>query len=1083
MKKKLSDNPRKTSSVMDMDLAANSHLCEQVLNASGMAMAIRDTELTPIFANQAFRDIYGFDGIDAHDVGPSDSIPLEETRKLFADVVRPAMNSGQSWEGAYDIRTTSGEKRTVWGRFDPVVDDNGSLTHVISFMQDASESSMLRKALAQSERHLHFLADNTSDGLFRIRLSDDHCDYVSSAIEHITGYSQEEFYDKSSLFKHIIPDDWKETVGTWWQEFQQGVSHYEYELPLTHKKGTRIWVQLRVHLVHDGHDEPIAIEGIITDVTDRHKAEEALAAAQESLNFISNSTSDIFFRLKMPEGTYDYLSPSVERFSGYTVEEYKSDPDLIRKTIHPDWQDWFHETWEEFLRGELRPNYEFQYIHKSGEIRWASKRVVLVRDNNGTPIAIEGIATDITDRKKAEMAAKESEERFHFLTENITDVIWTMDESFRFTYTTPSVEHVWGYSQDEILNKTIFDLTTPESLKLFKGAGESRARAEAKGNFAHLNRLEMEHIRGDGAHFWVETVVGRILDDEGRPCGYQGVSRDVTQRKQAEAKIAKSEARFRTLFEDSPISLWEEDLSKLKIYFDELKEQGITDFRQHFYDNPDDLGHCASLVEVVDVNKATLDLLGADSKEELFGNLEKVLTESSMAAFTEEMILLASGGCEYCGEITNRTLQGETIWVMVHFFVPPEYKDTLSRVIVSLLDVTPRKRAEQALMDSEERYRVLAENSQEGVIVTQDGEIRYLNERMMEIFGYPMAKLKEIHPLDVAHPDDREQALKQLEGLLSGKENEAFATFRVITAHNDVKWLNLSIKPIMWGGRQAQMEILTDITRHKKLENELLAAHAQMEDRIKKRTAELSEANIRLTVEAEERTKAQERILTLTQQLLRIQEDERQRISRDLHDNVAQDLSSIMLKMETLFDDQNAVDNELRTRGTAVTDILRKAIASVRDIAYGLRPPALDQLGLVSALENLCQEVGTKHGFEVDFFATGIEDIPMDFDAEINIYRMVQEAVRNISKHADATKGIVRIVKSHPDILIRVEDNGQGFDMEQRMTESAAEKRMGVRSMEERARLIGGTMDIQSLPGTGTRVIFKVPIENARRQQ
>ena len=148
--------------------------------------------------------------------------------------------------------------------------------------------------------------------------------------------------------------------------------------------------------------------------------------------------------------------------------------------------------------------------------------------------------------------------------------------------------------------------------------------------------------------------------------------------------------------------------------------------------------------------------------------------------------------------------------------------------------------------------------------------------------------------------------------------------------------------------------------------------------------SELSEANIRLQAEAEQREKAQEHIVSLTRQLIRIQEDERQRIARDLHDNVAQDLSSIVLQMETLFDGYPQEGDELFKRGEAVANILRGSIASVRDIAYGLSPPALDQLGLVQALENHCQDVCGRAGLSVDFYAAGIESVRMDFDTEIN---------------------------------------------------------------------------------------------------
>ena len=292
-------------------------------------------------------------------------------------------------------------------------------------------------------------------------------------------------------------------------------------------------------------------------------------------------------------------------------------------------------------------------------------------------------------------------------------------------------------------------------------------------------------------------------------------------------------------------------------------------------------------------------------------------------------------------------------------------------------------------------------------------------------------------------PDERASVLSQLEELVAGRKKAVFTSFKIVTGNNRTKWLTIGAKPIMWNGREARLEIVTDVTRHKAMEEELLRAHALMEDRVNKRTEELSKANVQLKEEAEERSKAQERILSLTQQLIRIQEEERQRISRDLHDNVAQDLSSVILKMETLFDNHHSVGDELRNRGKDVTEILHKAIASVRDIAYGLRSPALEQLGLVGALESLCKDAGSKHSYNVDFFATGIEDISMDFDTKINIYRIIQEAVRNISRHAKATKATLRMVKSHPDILIRIEDNGLGFNRDKRLEEATAAKRMG----------------------------------------
>ena len=1058
------------------EVEANPDLFRQLLNVSGVAMAVRNADLQPILFNQAFCNFYGCSTEEILSTLPEQALTAE-TLQLYDTVVKPLVHAGKSWEGEYVIRSRSGRRRPVWGRFDPVMDPAGGLTHVVSIMRDVSEARRLRNALNHAERHLRFLAENISDCLFRLRLTDGRYDYISPAVEAITGYTLQEFYEKPRFLRELAPDDWKPVFERWWEEYRAGRLRGEYDFPVTHRDGDLRWINQRISLVRDDAGAPIAVEGVLSDVTARHQAESELATARESLNFIRKSTSDIFFRMRVPEGTYDYLSPSVEQVTGYTVKENQDTPLLVRQFIHPDWRDEFETWWAEIGRGEIRPEYEFQFVHKSGEVRWARQRIVLITDEAGTPVAIEGLASDVTQQKRAEEAIRESERKYRLLAENIADVVWTQDNELNFTYITPSVRQLWGYTPEELLALSDHTLFTESSNRLVESLRQRRTEHERQGRYDITHRTEMELVRKDGSVVWAEVVISRLVDAQGQPTGFLGVARDMSARKLAERAIQESERRFRDLFEDSPISLWEEDLTRLKQYFDELKASGVDDFRAYFNRHPKALAQCAVLVDVVDVNKATLDLLGARSRDDLLGNLDRVLTESSMAAFTEEMIMLASGGTEYRGEITHRTLSGDIIWVFVHFTVPPEYRDTLSRVIVSLIDVTPRKRAEQALMESEERYRALVENSQEGVVVYMDGTPVFINEATTRLVGYDLNDLQNAPPLDFIHPDDRER----MERITL--PSDEVDTCRVLTKDGAVKWIAFSIKPIMWNGRDAVLTINTDITSHKSLEGELRAIHAKMEERIVLRTAELSRANRKLKEEVEEREKAQRQILSLTKDIIRVQEAERQRIARDLHDNVAQDLSSVVLKIKTLFDGHDAIDPELHRRGESAARVMKKAVADVRSIAYGLRPPALDQLGLVRALENYCQEVAGRTRLIIDFFSAGMESGNLDSDAEINIYRMLQEAINNVAKHARATTVTVRVVRSHPDIILRIEDNGNGFDMDARLPAAAEENRMGVRSMEERARLIGGSMEIQSLVGRGTRVIFTIPLERDRRQQ
>lgn len=170
------------------------------------------------------------------------------------------------------------------------------------------------------------------------------------------------------------------------------------------------------------------------------------------------------------------------------------------------------------------------------------------------------------------------------------------------------------------------------------------------------------------------------------------------EHKSAAELIQQSNQRYRVLFEDSPISLWEEDFSKVKEIIDQIKDQGITDFRTYLNAHPDILTECAEKIRVLDVNKATVELFGAKSKEEILINLSSVFYDSSYAPFREEIVNIAEGQMEFSWDGTNRTLDGRQIDVSLNWSVVPGHENDLSRVIVSMQDITERRTTEKKLL-------------------------------------------------------------------------------------------------------------------------------------------------------------------------------------------------------------------------------------------------------------------------------------------------------------------------------------------------------------------------------------------------
>lgn len=224
-----------------------------------------------------------------------------------------------------------------------------------------------------------------------------------------------------------------------------------------------------------------------------------------------------------------------------------------------------------------------------------------------------------------------------------------------------------------------------------------------------------------------------------------------------------------------------------------------------------------------------------------------------------------------------------------------------------------------------------------------------------------------------------------------------------------------------------------------------------------------------------EHKRAEERIRSLTEQLFDAQETERGMIARELHDRVAQDLSTMKLTLETLFDDLPAVPPPIGPKMLQLSGLLDHTIKAVRDLAYDMLPPGFEDFGIVQALETYCEDFSRSSGIHVEFQSVGIERLKLGFTRRINLYRIVQEGLNNIRKHADANRARVVLTAAHPHIILRIADNGRGFDVRKRESEIDGEKRMGLRSLQSRTQTLGGQMTVNSRPGEGTRIFIRIP--------
>ena len=291
------------------------------------------------------------------------------------------------------------------------------------------------------------------------------------------------------------------------------------------------------------------------DITNQRNVEDALKKSEDRFRNLAENATDMIYRMSLPDGIYEYVSPASKNLLGYSPEEFYNNPLLIKDIIHPDWYGYFEEQWGNLLEGNVLPIYEYQVIHKNKSVRWINQRNTLENDENGIPKAIEGVATDVTERRNAEEELVSSRSQLRILVDTIPDLVWLKDPDGIYLGCNQRFERFFGAKESAIIGKSDYDFVNKDLADFFR----DHDRKAIAFDQSSVNE-EWLTFSDDGYHGLFETINTPMRDPHGKLIGVLGIARDMTKRKQAEEFLKETERKLLEAQKMANLGFWVWDI-------------------------------------------------------------------------------------------------------------------------------------------------------------------------------------------------------------------------------------------------------------------------------------------------------------------------------------------------------------------------------------------------------------------------------------------------------------------------------------------------------------------------------------------
>ena len=467
----------------------------------------------------------------------------------------------------------------------------------------------------------------------------------------------------------------------------------------------------------------------------------------------------------------------------------------LLQAIHPDDRERLARAWDRAYKEHVPYEIEYRLLPSRGEVRHQYEIGRPEFDESGRYLGHFGTTQDITERKRAEEALRDSRDQLRLITDNLPVLITYMDSERRFRFANKAARTWYALPAEEILGRSVEDILGESACAKL----EPRIATALSGvsiTFAETI------VYPDRTPRDVEISYIPDVSETGKVQGYFGLVQDITERKRAEDALRKSEQRYRELFEESPLPMLEENWRQVKVYLDELSERGISDIPGFFRDNPDELGKAYELADRFGITQAAVRLYRAKSKEELrAAMMQETADPDELKGYGEMISAFHAGASNFEYEAEEIACDGTPITTRIRAVIPPNYRDDWARALVTMEDITERKKAEDALARNESRLRQATKLAGLGHWVWDAVEDRciYCSEENAQIHGVSvkdyMARASALEgEFSFVHAKDRDRVGGLFKALRKGIGFEA--EYRLITPAGEQRYVQEIAAPV-----------------------------------------------------------------------------------------------------------------------------------------------------------------------------------------------------------------------------------------------------------------------------------------------